>query len=129
MAVTATRRIRIVAGDACLEAELRDTPTARAVWEALPFEAGANTWGEEIYFRIPVSLELEPEARDVVQVGDLGYWPAGQAFCVFFGPTPVSREGEIRPASAVNVFGRIVGDVASLKKVRDGDPVRVERIA
>ena len=109
-------------------AELSDENprTTQAIWEALPLEARANTWGDEIYFSIPVELEAE-NPSEVVELGDLGYWPPGNAFCIFFGPTPASRGEEIRPASPVNVFGRVLGDLKVFKKVRGGEMVRVER--
>jgi len=120
------RRIRITAGSVSAEAVLNDTKTADAIWEALPIEARANTWGDEIYFSIPVRLG-EENAQEVVEMGDLGYWPPGNAFCIFFGPTPASRGDEIRPASPVNVFGKLEGDPAVFKKVRSGEKVRVEK--
>ena len=109
-----------------LVAELEDTRTAQAIWDALPIEAEVNTWGKEIYFHIPVSLELEG-GQETVAIGDLGYWPSGRAFCIFFGPTPASRGDEVRPASAVNVFGRVVGDTRALEVVSEGTAVVVER--
>jgi hypothetical protein len=121
------RRIKITAGAVSAEAELKDTPTADAIWEALPITGQANTWGDEIYFAIPVKLGLEEEAQEVVELGDLGYWPTGHAFCIFFGRTPVSRGDEIRPASAVNVFGRVGGDPTIFKAATDGDKVTIER--
>ena len=120
------RRIRITAGSVEAEALLSGGKTAKAIWEALPLSAKAETWGDEIYFSIPVSLK-EEEPKDVVELGDLGYWPPGEAFCIFFGPTPSSRGDEIRPASPVNVFGRLVGDPKVFKKVRSGTSVRVAR--
>lgn len=122
------RTVRIVAGGIRLVAELNDTKTAAAIWDALPLEARVNRWGEEIYFPIPVSLELE-DGRELVDVGDLGYWPRGNAFCVFFGPTPASQGDEVRPASAVTVFGRVVGDTSLLKEVPSGAEVTVDREA
>ena len=109
-----------------MQATLDGSRTARAIWDALPIEAAAQTWGDEIYFKIPVAL-AEDDAREVVERGDLGYWPPGQAFCIFFGRTPASRGDEIRPASAVNVFGRIDGDATTFKSVRAGTPVRLQR--
>ena len=110
------KRIRIVAGAVEAEAELNNTATARAIWEALPIEGHASLWGDEIYFPIPLSLQLEA-GQEVVSAGDLGYWPDGNAFCVFFGPTPVSRGNEIRPASPITVFGKVIGDATILRKV------------
>ena len=122
----ADRRIKITAGDVSVFAELNDTPTAILVWDSLPIEASGSTWGDEIYFRTPISAEVE-DAREVVDLGDVAYWPPGQALCLFFGPTPASQGDEIRPASAVNVLGRIEGDATVLKQVRSGSKVRVER--
>ena len=120
------RTITIKAGAIELEAILNDSRTADAVWEALPFVASANTWGDEIYFAVPVNLELE-QGQEVVELGDLGYWPPGSGFCIFFGPTPMSRGEEIRPASAVTVFGRVVGDATILKQVEPGTKIIIER--
>jgi hypothetical protein len=100
-----------------MEADLNDTPTARKVAAALPIRTLFNTWGEEIYFAIPVDAELDDSARDVVEPGDLGYWPPGKAFCIFFGQTLVSQPGKIMPASAVNVIGKVVGDASRFKAV------------
>ena len=120
------RNITIKVGAIELEAILNDSRTADAIWEALPFVANINTWGDEIYFAIPVNLELE-QGQEVVELGDLGYWPPGSAFCIFFGPTPMSRGEEIRPASAVTVFGRVVGDATTLKEVEPGTKIIIER--
>ncbi len=121
------KKIKIKAGAVEADAVLNDSPTARKVWEALPIEARANTWGDEIYFDIPVRSSLEKDAREVVEVGDLGYWPTGSAFCIFFGPTPMSRGNEVRPASAVNLLGRVSGDAKVFKKVSSGTKVKIER--
>ncbi len=120
------RRIRIKAGTAQVTAELNNTKTAQAIWEALPIKSQGDRWGDEIYFSIPVSLEAE-NAQEVVSMGDLGYWPPGTAFCIFFGPTPMSRGEEIRPASPVNVFGKIIGDAKVLKQVASGAEITIER--
>ena len=122
----AERAIRITAGTVSAEAQLNDSRTARAIWEALPIEAKAQTWGDEIYFGIPVKAKAE-NARAVVEMGDLAYWPPGSAFCIFYGPTPASQGDEIRPASPVNVFGRVLGDPTVFKPVRSGATVLVER--
>jgi uncharacterized protein len=121
------RRIRITAGDVATAAALNESQTADAIWQALPLESRGSTWGDEIYFSIPVTVDPE-SPREVVQKGDLGYWPPGSAFCIFFGKTPASRGDEIRPASPVNVFGRVEGDPAAFKAVRNNAPVKVERI-
>jgi hypothetical protein len=121
------KRSSIRAGVFEAEAELNESATAEAVWQALPLEGSANTWGEEIYFRIPVVHKLESHARELVQMGDLGYWPSGQAFCLFFGATPVSGPGEIRAASAVNIIGRLSGDPKRFLSVAPGTRIRLER--
>ena len=122
------RRIRITAGTVSAEAVLNDSAAARAVWDALPLNAPGSTWGDEIYFGIPVKVAAE-SPQETVELGDLAYWPPGSAFCIFFGTTPASRGQEIRPASAVDVFGRVVGDPTVFKKVRSGTPVGVERVS
>ena len=116
--------ITIAAGAVEVSAELNDTDAAEAVWNALPISASGNTWGDEIYFRIPVAAEPE-DLREVVDFGDLAYWPPGSAFCIFFGPTPASQGTEIRPASPVAVIGRITGDPAQLRQVPAGTTVTV----
>ena len=120
------RTITIIAGDVEVSAELNDTRTADLVWDALPFAASGSTWGDEIYFRIPVQAE-EQDAVPIVEMGAVAYWPPGQALCLFFGPTPMSVGDEIRPASPVNALGQIVGDATVLKAVPSGSEVRVER--
>ena len=117
--------IRITVGNVVLEAELNDTQTAGSVWDALPIEGNGNTWGNEIYFQIPVEGELE-DAQEVVELGDLGYWPPGNAFCLFFGLTPASQGDEIRPASEVTVIGKIKGDSTVLRSVSSGTLVILE---
>ncbi|MBP1720443.1 MAG: hypothetical protein H6Q43_3881 [Deltaproteobacteria bacterium] len=119
--------IKISAGNVVARAVLNDSPTAQKIWEALPIEARGDTWGDEIYFGIPVKAPLEKNAQEVVQVGDLGFWPPGHAFCLFFGPTPVSRGSEVRPASAVNVVGRIEGDAKIFKKVPSETKIKIEK--
>jgi hypothetical protein len=118
--------ITITAGTIEVQAELNDTPTAQAIWNALPISTSGNTWGDEIYFAIPVDMQ-EDNAEAVVELGDLGYWPPGKAFCIFFGPTPASSGSEIRPASPVNVVGRVKGDPLVFKQVRGGERVTLER--
>ena len=119
-------KIKITAGKITLDAELNDSKTANLIAAALPIEAKGNTWGEEIYFGIPVKTGAE-NPLDVVEMGDLGYWPPGHAFCIFFGPTPASQGDEIRPASPVNLIGKILGDAKNLKQVRNGETVRIEQ--
>ena len=121
------RRIRISAGKVSAEAVLNDSPTATQIWEALPIEARGSTWGDEIYFSIPVKATPEKDAREIVAVGELGYWPPGTAFCIFFGPTPASTDNRPRAASAVNIIGRVVGDATVFKSVASGTRVKLER--
>ena len=119
--------IIISAGDVSLPAELNDSPTARQVWETLPIEGTAKIWGDEVYFEIPVMAGQEPDARAEVEVGELGYWPVGRAFCIFFGPTPVSTDERPRAYSPVNVLGRVLGDATCFRAVREGTRVRLAR--
>ena len=100
--------------------------TSNAIWDSLPIEARVNTWGDEIYFTIPVNTD-EENSKEVVELGDLGYWPPGNAFCIFFGRTPASRGNEIRPASPVNVFGRVESNPTLFKKVGSGEKIRIEK--
>ena len=119
-------RIRISAGEVTATATLNDSNTAAAIWDALPITGEGMRWGDEIYFSIPVRRD-EENARATVELGDLGYWAPGAAFCIFFGPTPVSRGSEIRPASPVNVFGRLDGDPKDFRSVSDGTDIVIER--
>ncbi len=119
-------KIKITVGDLTVEGELDDTATGRKVAEVLPIRTSFSTWGDEIYFTIPVDSGLDETAREEVNLGDLGYWPTGKAFCIFFGPTPMSRLGRIVPASAVNVFGRVFGDATRFKTVMDAGDILVE---
>ena len=120
------RRVKITVGDIEVTATLNDSSTADLVWASLPIEGPGSTWGDEIYFRSSIEA-AEEDAREVVDMGDVGYWPPGQALCLFFGPTPASRGDEIRPASPVNVVGRLEGDPTVLKRARSGSRVLVER--
>jgi hypothetical protein len=120
-------KITITAGDVTLPAELNDGPTAQQIWESLPIEGQANVWGDEIYFGISVTAEQESDARAEVEVGELGYWPPGNAFCIFFGPTPVSTDERPRAASPVNILGRMLGDATQFRAVRHGTPVQITR--
>jgi hypothetical protein len=123
------KKIRISTSEVSLEALLNDSDTAEAIWNALPIEGQVNRWGEEIYFSIPVQLAEAPDARQEMAVGELGYWPTGSAFCIFFGPTPVS-DGDVPKAySNVNPFGEIEGDATAFRVANDGDAVSVTRVA
>ncbi len=106
--------------------EEKNPRTARAIWDALPIRGEANRWGDEIYFGIPVEVE-EEDSQQVVEIGELGYWPPGNAFCVFFGKTPVSIEDEPRAYSPVNVFGKVVGDSSVLRNIRNGEEITIEK--
>ena len=121
------KKIRILVSDLKVEAELNESKTAQLIWEVLPIEAKTNLWGEEIYFTIPVKTGLETGSREVVSAGDLGYWPTGHAFCIFFGPTPASRGDEIRAASAVNRIGKILSDPKAFRKVQGGVKIAIEK--
>ena len=123
------RRITITAGKARFEAQLDDTATALAIMEALPIEARASRWGGEIYFSIPIEAGVETGAREVVQAGEIGYWPPGSAFCIFFGRTPASEGDEIRAASAVNIVGRIEGNIEELWNVPNGAKVSLREFS
>jgi len=120
------KRIRIKAGDVTAEAELNGTQTAEAIWEALPMESSTRTWGDEIYFTIPLKLGLN-NGQEIVLLGDLGYWPTGKAFCIFFGQTPISGPDEIRPASEVNIFGKITSDLKVFMQIKEGTPIVIEK--
>lgn len=122
------RTIIIRAGEIIVRGKLNETAAARLTWDALPLEAKAATWGEEIYFPVPVEAGLENPVETVAR-GDIGYWPDGRCFCLFFGPTPASVGDEIRPASAVEVIGRLEGDPLVLRPVRPGTGIRIERAA
>jgi len=122
----AVKKITITTEDLKVGASLNDSKTARNIWDALPIEGRVNTWGDEIYFSMPVNVGSE-NAKAVVSEGDLGYWPPGNAFCIFFGLTPASQGDEIRPASPVNIFGKIIGDPKVFKKVRSGEKITIDK--
>ena len=120
--------IVIRAGDEVFQAQLNDGVTGKAIFDALPIRAEAQRWGGEIYFSIPVNCELEAGSRDVLEAGELAYWPPGRAFCIFFGPTPASQGDDIRAASAVNIVGSLDGDFAALWDVPGGAHVSIEGV-
>jgi hypothetical protein len=120
------KKIQLIAGELQAEAELNNTRTAQAIWEALPVKGYVKLWGDEIYFSIQLSLELET-GQEVVSIGDLGYWPDGNALCIFFGSTPISKGDEIRAASQVTVFGKVIGDPTVFKKVSTGTEITIRR--
>ena len=122
------KTINIRAGGVEMQAELGESPTAKLIWDALPIEGRVNRWGDEIYFSIPVRTGSEPGAREDVEVGELGYWPPGSAFCIFFGPTPASSGNKPRAASPVNVLGRLTGNSGDFRKVLDREKIILERV-
>ena len=121
------KKIIIEVNDLSIPAELNDSESSEKIWGALPVVGNANTWGDEIYFEIPVCLELESDARVEVEVGTLGYWPTGGAFCIFFGKTPASTSDKPRAYSPVNIIGSVTGDSLLFKGVRSGDKIIIKR--
>jgi hypothetical protein len=119
------RKIEIHTDRISVKARLNESLTAREIWNVLPVRGVVNTWSDEIYFPVPVQRGLEA-GREVVREGDLGYWPPGHAFCVFFGQTPISRSDEVRPASPVCVIGNVLGDIEILKEISSGDEIVVK---
>ncbi len=120
------KKIIIQTEKAKIEAELNDSPSSERIWEALPIEGRGNRWGDEIYFSIPVKISSESGAHEDVDVGELGYWPPGNAFCIFFGPTPISSSERPRAYSPVNILGRVTGEVALFRSVKDGERVIIQ---
>jgi hypothetical protein len=119
--------IHIIAGDAKIVGVLNESTTAKLIWDGLPMEGRVNTWGDEIYFEIPIDAEQDVDARQDVEVGDLGYWPTGRAFCIFFGPTPVSVDERPRAASPVNIIGSVSGDISPLHQIPDGAKIQIKK--
>ncbi|HIF71669.1 MAG TPA: hypothetical protein EYQ61_03810 [Dehalococcoidia bacterium] len=121
------RVVQISVDGLVVTASLNDSSTADLLWDALPITGVAQTWGDEIYFSIPVSADEVEDAVETVEMGAVAYWPPGKALCLFWGPTPMSAPGEIRPASTVNVMGLIDGDPRVFAQVADGAEIVVER--
>ena len=121
-------RIAIRWADQMVMATLENTPSASALLAALPCDSSANTWGDEVYFSVPVACRLEADARQVVDPGAVCYWVEGRSLALPYGPTPVSKGSECRLVAKVNVLGRIEGDARALASIRDGDRIRVERV-
>jgi uncharacterized protein len=122
------KTIMITSETVSLSAELNESNTANKIWDSLPIEGRVNRWGDEIYFSIPVKLGEEQTAREDVEIGELGYWAPGSAFCIFFGVTPASSGNKPRAASPVNIFGRVIGDATQFKKVRDGSKIKISKV-
>lgn len=122
------RHLTITAGAVTLTVALKDTPTADAVWDAAPFTSDANTWGEEVYFSVPVEAALEADAKAVVEPGEIAFWVEGASIAIGFGRTPISQGDETRLAAPCNIWAEAQGDVRDLAAVNDGDPISVERV-
>ena len=120
-------KIKIFANEIGVEAELENTESAKRFYESLPIDGASNRWGDELYFVIPLKLDLEEDSTDVVEKGDIAYWPEGSCFCIFFGKTPESTDTEIKAASNVNIIGKIIGNSDVFKTVKNGDLVVVEK--
>ena len=118
------RKISFTSGSITIEGILNETETAKKIWSSLPLDSSVNTWGDEIYFSVQVDNELE-NSQEIVDLGDIGFWPPGNAICLFFGPTPISSEGEIRPASSVNIVGKIIGNLEELKLIKSASRISV----
>jgi len=119
--------IKIKSKDIEAEAELNNSETAKKIYDALPFKGMINRWGQEVYFSVPIQIEEEKDAKEVVEIGDVAFWPTGNCFCIFFGKTPSSKENEPRAASNVNVFGKIKGDGTIFEKTKDGDEITISK--
>jgi uncharacterized protein len=122
------KKIEIKVGERSVKAHIHETTTALKIYEILPFQTSVNTWGDEIYFTTPVEEKLDDTAKEIVELGDIGYWPSGNAFCIFYGKTPISIKDEIRPASAVNIIGKVIGDSTIFKDVKDGEMIELKKV-
>ncbi len=122
------RKIKLTIGSVELEAELLKTPTADAVFESLPFDSTASTWGEEVYFSTPVHVSKEADARDVVKPGEIAFWVEGDTIAIGYGRTPISQGDEIRLAAKTNIWAKACSDVKQLRVVKHGDVVKVENV-
>ncbi len=120
--------VKMIIDNITIDVEFADTVCAKAILEKLPLEASPNTWGDEFYFEIPVSSSLDETATRIVKIGDIGYWPPGNALAIFFGPTPLSRGGDPVPASEVNLVGTIMGDASVLRKAKGASTIRLEKV-
>jgi uncharacterized protein len=122
------RKLKMTIGDVEISAELFGTPTADAIWAVLPFETKAQVWGQEVYFTTPATASLEPDAKDVVEPGELAFWVDGNAIAIGFGPTPISEGNEIRLVEPTNIWGRALNDVKQLDRIRHGALIRVQAL-
>lgn len=120
------KKIKIKTEKYEIEAVLNETETAEKIYNSLPIESEVNTWGEEIYFDIPVKTGLEKPV-ETVKIGDLAYWPPQNCFCIFFGKTPTSTGDEIKPATAVTIVGKITSGLENLKKIKSGEKIYIEK--
>lgn len=121
-------RIKLSSKNININIELFDTPTANRILEALPIKSVANRWGDEIYFSVPVSSQLEKNAKDVLEIGDVCFWVSGHSIAIFFGKTPASKKHEPRAIEPVNLVGKIIGDAHILKNIKSGDKIKLEKI-
>ena len=122
------RKIKIISGSVEILAEVLNTPTADNIFDCLPIESNANTWGDEIYFSTPVQVAREPEAKDVIEPGEIAFWVEGSCIAIGFGPTPISQGNEIRLAAKTNIWATTKDNVRKLSSVKAGDTIRVEKI-
>jgi len=122
-------KVKIKTGNIELKAELNDSGTAKSIYGKLPIRGKVQRWGDEIYFEIPLHIELEEGvATEVVDKGALGFWPQGDCFCIFFGKTPASEGDEIRAASKVNIFGKVIKNSVRFKDSKDGDNIVIDKV-
>jgi len=119
------KKIVVLIEGLTIQAELNDSRTAQKIMKTLPLEGNVHVWGNEIYFDIPLKMDLEPNARVEIEIGTLAYWPKGPSFCIFFGSTPISIDEKPRAYSPVNILGHIQGDLTQLKYVSNGSKIRV----
>jgi hypothetical protein len=121
-------RLRLISGEIKLELELLDTPTARVILKAVPISSRVQTWGDEVYFEVPVQVDLEDDAKDVVEAGEIAFWVEGNCIAIGYGPTPISRGDEIRLAARTNIWAKTSDDVTLMRTLNPGDPIIVEKI-
>jgi len=122
------QKIKISSGNVLLTASLLDTPTAKSIYEKLPIESRAQTWGDEVYFEVPINVEREPSAKDVIEPGEIAFWVEGRCIAIGFGRTPISLKNEIRLAAKTNIWATTSEDVKQLSAVRPGQKIRIEKL-